>query len=64
MAVEIEVTVLYETDKAFKVLVHDSREEVWLPKSQIVESVSDALVVGESGTLSITDFIAAEKGLD
>lgn len=63
MAVEIEVTVLHETDKAFRVMVHDSKEEIWLPKSQIIESVSDALEVGDTGTLTVTDFIAAEKGL-
>jgi hypothetical protein len=63
MAVEIEVTVVFETDKAFKVLI-DGTREVWLPKSQIIADLSDDLEVGDSGTMLITDFIAAEKGLD
>lgn len=53
-----------ETDKAFLVSVpiDGEAEEHWLPKSQI--SNADNLEEGDSNvTVSITEFIANEKGL-
>ena len=61
MGVEIEVTVLRETDKALLVMITESKEEIWLPRSQVVEG---EIAVGDSGSLTITDWIAREKGLD
>ena len=49
-----------ETDNAFLVVLEDG-EQVWLPKSQI--SDADDYEVGDSGTMSITEWIAEQKGI-
>jgi hypothetical protein len=55
------VTIVRETDKAFLCLLDDG-EETWIPKSQVADS--DNYSAGDERiTLSITDFIAKEKGL-
>jgi len=64
MAVSIDVVVLRESDKAWLVMVQESQEEIWLPKSQIIAANSDDLEVSDDvKTVCITDFIAKEKGL-
>lgn len=53
--------ILRETDKAL--LVEIDGEEVWLPLSQI-EGNGYGYNVGDEGVgMSVTDFIAHEKGL-
>lgn len=49
-----------ETEKAFLVVIGD--EECWLPKSQ-VDNASQYEAGDKDVTLSITEFIAREKGL-
>ena len=52
--------IVRETDAAFLVLIDD--EEIWLPKSQIADS--DSYESGDADlTLSITEWIAEQKGL-
>jgi hypothetical protein len=50
----------HETDKAFLVVIDD--EEHWLPKSQISDP-DDYEAGDEDCTISVTEFIANEKGL-
>lgn len=65
MAVTVDVVILRETEKAVLVMVQESQQEIWLPKSQIIESNSDAVeVADEVKSICITDFIAKEKGLN
>ena len=53
--------ILKETAKAFLVLLPDG-EEVWLPFSQVADH--EAYAVGDTGvTISITEWLAREKGL-
>ena len=54
-----DVEILKETEKAF--LVDLDGEEYWLPKSQILDA--DEYREGDEGTLSISAWIAREKGL-
>ena len=49
-----------ETEKAFLFIIDG--EEVWLPKSQIADA-DDYNAGDEDGTVSITEYIATEKGL-
>lgn len=60
--IQISVWVKKATEKAL--LVEVDGEEVWLPRSQIVEDESEALEEGDTGTLAITQWIAREKGLE
>jgi len=59
--IHVEVDrIIRETDKAF--LVEIDGEEHWLPKSQVADA--DDYDAGDEGcTMSITEFIANEKGL-
>lgn len=62
--IEIPVVVKRMTTKAF--LVEVPREEgkpleLWLPRSQVKET--DCLAEGDEGTMTITHWIAKEKGL-
>ena len=62
--IEIEVTVLRITDKAFLVELENlenKTEEMWIPKSQVKET--DCLAKGDEGTMEITQWIAKQKGL-
>lgn len=53
--------IVRETDAAFLVRLDDG-EEVWLPKSQI--SSPETLAEGDCDvTVSVTEWIAKEKGL-
>jgi hypothetical protein len=52
--------VLRETEKAFLVLVDG--EEVWLPHSQIADW-DDYEAGDENVTMSVTEWIAEQKGL-
>jgi hypothetical protein len=53
--------IVRETDKALLVRLEDG-EEVWLPLSQISEP--DSYREGdENGTISVTEWIAEQKGL-
>lgn len=56
--VDIECTVKRETDKA-PLIDHGGESEVWMPKSQI-KNVSKN---GRTVTLTVTEWIAYEKGL-
>ena len=61
---EIEVTVLRLTPKAFLVKTADSEGEplkFWVPRSQVIET--DCLAEGDKGTMRLTEWIAKEKGL-
>lgn len=49
-----------ETERAFLFIIDE--EEVWLPKSQIADA-DDYNEGDENGTVSITEYIANEKGL-
>jgi hypothetical protein len=55
-----DVTVLRETDKAL--LCDIEGEEMWIPKSQIDDD-SEVYEDGTEGTLIITQWLAAQKGL-
>lgn len=62
--IEIQVVVKRITAKAF--LVEILREEgkpleTWMPRSQVKET--DCLADGDEGTMTITNWIAKEKGL-
>jgi len=60
--VEIDgVKVVIETEKAILCLIHD--EEVWVPKSQIMEH-SQVQGEGDEGFLSITKWFSEETGLE
>lgn len=52
--------ILRETDAAF--LLEIDGDEVWIPKSQIADP-SDYEMGDKECTLSVTEFIAREKGL-
>lgn len=53
--------ILHETDKAFRIKLK-SGEETWMPKSQV--SDADNYNVGDKNlTLSVTEWIASQKGL-
>lgn len=54
--------VLRETDKALHVLL-EGGEEVWLPKSQ-VKDAGDYRPGDRGCTMSITEWLAREKGFD
>lgn len=61
---EIAVTVLRLTPKAFLVTTADFEGkllEFWVPRSQVVET--DCLAEGDSGTMTLTEWIAKKKGL-
>ncbi len=56
--VDLEVVIKRETDKAY-LIDHGGEEEVWMPKSQ-VRAVEKK---GRTATLTVTEWIANEKGL-
>lgn len=56
--VDIECTVKRETDKAL-LIDHGGEAEVWMPKSQIKNVTKN----GRTVTLTVTEWIANEKGL-
>lgn len=59
--VEFEkVKVTKETDKALLCVIEG--KEVWMPKSQIHED-SKVFKEGDEGTLTVSEWIATEKGL-
>lgn len=53
--------IVQETDKAFLCLIDGA--QVWLPKSQIADA-DDYDAGDEDVTLSVTEWIAAQKGLE
>jgi hypothetical protein len=56
-----ECKVLQETEKA--ILIEYGGEEIWLPRSQVSEG--DKYATGDEGvTISITEYIAREKGIE
>jgi hypothetical protein len=62
--IEIEVTVMRITDKAYLVELENlenKTEQMWIPKSQVKET--DCLAEGDEGTMEITAWIAKQKGL-
>lgn len=56
--VDIEVVIKHETDNAY-LIDYGGDEEVWMPKSQ-VRAVEKK---GRTATLTVTEWIANEKGL-
>ncbi len=69
MAVEEHVTLdgvelIKNTGKAVLVRIPDSDENIWIPRSHIIADESDDLDEGEIGTLTITAWIARQKGID
>lgn len=63
-SVEIEVDVVRMTEKAYLVKAWDTDNkevEVWIPKSQVVET--DCLAPGDSGTMEMSRWIALQKDL-
>lgn len=54
--------ILNGTDKAFLIRFNDDVEE-WIPCSQIAD-VDDYTVGDTDGTVSVTEWIAREKGLE
>ncbi len=59
--VHLEVDeIMAETEKAFRVRIGD--EEYWLPFSQIADS-DDYQAGDKNCTMSVTEWIAKEKGL-
>lgn len=56
-----DVEVLHETDAA--ILVNLDGEEIWIPKSQILDESEVFDMDSSGGTLVITEWIAMEKEL-
>ena len=65
--VDIEVEVLAISDTSLKVQVSYMEEPVWLPKSEIDEELSDLephrCCQGDSGTISIPEWLALNRGI-
>jgi hypothetical protein len=60
--VTIDVVVKRVSERA--VLVETDGEDIWIPKSQIDADASEVkLEKGEAGVLTITKWIAEQKGL-
>ena len=62
--IEIDVTIIHETEKAFKCDVGGD-EPVWLPKSELVRGadIDRDSGIGDSGIALIPGWLAEEKGL-
>lgn len=61
---EIDVEIKRITEKAYLAVIQrpgDKPLETWLPKSQV--KATDCLAEGDEGTMTITYWIAKEKGL-
>jgi hypothetical protein len=61
---DIDVEVKRITEKAYLAVISRPGSkplETWIPKSQVKET--DCLAPGDSGTMTITYWIAKEKGL-
>ena len=56
--VDLEVVIKRETDKAY-LIDHGGESEVWMPKSQIKNVAKN----GRTVTLTVTEWIANQKGL-
>jgi|LakMenEpi03Aug12_release.lakeMendotaPanAssembly.Ray.scaffolds.fasta_scaffold234088_3 hypothetical protein len=62
--VEIPVTIKRMTEKAMLVETFDYKKrplECWIPRSQIRET--DCLAEGDEGTMTVSAWIAGEKGM-
>jgi len=59
--IDFDVEVVKETEKAFLLRVDGDEEEIWVPKSQVIED--GALLEGETGTMTLTTWVAEQKGL-
>lgn len=57
-----EVRCLIEEDRS--VLFDFDGEEIWIPRSHILEGESDEFERGTVGTLTITAWVAKQEGLD
>lgn len=57
----IDCQVRHVTERA--VLVHDSKREAWIPRSQIEDLDPASLVVGSHVELLIPTWLAEDKGL-
>lgn len=60
MAYQFDCELLVETGESVKVLHCDSGEEVWIPRSAVIEIDVDLDYVG---TITVEDWVAREKGL-
>lgn len=58
--IEFDVRVVKETSEAF-LLQFDTDEKQWVPKSQILDD--DSLTEGDTGTMTLTEWVAKEKNL-
>jgi hypothetical protein len=56
-----DAEVLKETEKALLVDIYDN--EVWVPKSEVNWEETDVKVEGDKGTITISEWIATQKGL-
>lgn len=57
--VDIEVLIAHETERAVMIKEAEDSEPIWLPKSQ-VEIHGD---VGDTGTITLPEWLAEERGL-
>ena len=60
MSYEFACTFKRETDSAVLVYDHATEEEIWLPLSQVDSMHKDK---NGNGTIVVSDWIAAQKGL-
>ena len=60
LLIDIDVYVLHETEKAWRVTLDDPKEGVWVPKSQAEIEPSDD---GTAAILTLPEWLAIEKGL-
>jgi hypothetical protein len=56
-----DVEVKVATEKAMLCVIGD--DEVWIPRSQVIDDGTDVSAAGDAGTLVVTKWIATEKGL-
>ena len=61
LQVDVDVEIKKQTANAM--LVTDGYQKVWLPKSQIHSPDPAELIMGESYTLDIPEWLAIERGL-
>ena len=62
-SVEIAITFIRRTEKAFLVRTVDYENEpleVWVPRSQVE---TDCFAEGDEGTMTLPEWLAEEKGL-
>lgn len=58
--IDVELLYMHETEKGVLVAADETTEPVWLPKSQVE---IDAPVRGSTCTITLPEWLAADKGL-